>query len=97
MEKDPQLNSAVVRTIPGEPTRFQVRSRSHPEEYHIVDLLAYNGLSECSCIRFSTVCRPRIKKTGNLPPSFRCRHIKAAREIFTNNVIDRILETTLAQ
>lgn len=72
---------AVVRHIPGEPTRFQVRSKSRPDQYHLVDLVAYNGAGECSCIRFDTVCRPLILKTGSLPPSKRCRHIKAGREM----------------
>ena len=78
MNPPAESNVAVVRHMPGEPTRFQVRSKSNPDTEHIVDLAAYNGAGECDCIRFDTVCRPLIMKTGNLPPSKRCRHIKQA-------------------
>lgn len=72
---------ATVRPMPGEPTRFQVRSKSRPDEYHLVDIAEFNGSGRCSCIRWDTVCWPLIKTTGSLPPSKRCRHIRAAREM----------------
>lgn len=83
---------AYVRQIEGEPCRFHVNSASHPAETHLVDIAAHNGQGECDCIRFTTVCGPRIKKTGTLPPSFRCRHIRAARELALNLTIQQFIQ-----
>lgn len=74
--------SAVVRPIAGEPTTFEVRSSSHPNDWHRVDVKAHNGAGECACIRWSTVCWPLIRDTGRLAPGRRCRHIKASREFY---------------
>ena len=93
----PEQQHIQVRPVSGEPTSFEVRSRSHPngcripgEEHsgwYLVDVKAHGGCGECSCIRWRTVCWPRIRDTGNLPPSFRCTHLKAARELYTNRKI----------
>lgn len=88
-------NVAVVRVIPGEPLRFQVGSKSHPGEYHLVDLEANGGAAECDCIRFQTVCWPIIRDTGHLPPGQRCRHIRAARELALNLTIEHHLAEQL--
>ena len=85
MKGEPQ--HATVRTIPGEECTFEVRSSSHPSEWHRVDIAAHKGAGECACVRWRTVCWPRIKQTGSLPPSLRCRHLKAARELCLNNLI----------
>ena len=83
--------TAAIRVIPGEPTRFHVRSASRPSEYHMVDLAGNNGAGACDCIRFDCVCRPIIVKTANLPPSKRCRHLRAARELALNLTIRQYL------
>lgn len=81
----------MVRPIPGEPLRFQVRSRSEPDTYHMVDLGEFDGCGRCDCIRWDTVCWPLIRDTKNLPPGKRCRHIKAARELALTLTIRRHL------
>lgn len=83
--KEPQV--ARVRPVPGEIGRFQVQSQSAPAQWHLVDLCAYDGAGECDCIRFSTVCWPIIRDTKKLPPSKRCRHIRASREVCLNAII----------
>lgn len=79
-----EANVAVVRAIVGESTCFEVRSSSNPSEWHRVELKAHGGAGECACIRWQTVCWPIIRDTGSLPPARRCRHLKAAREFYTN-------------
>lgn len=83
--KGPQV--AFVRQMPGEPTTFQVASKSEPGTWHHVCLKAHNGNGECSCKRWATVCWKRIKETGNLPPSHRCRHLRASRELYCSKKI----------
>lgn len=82
-----EINVAVVRSIPGEPTTFEVASKSKPGEWHRVDVKAHDGCGECACIRWSTVCWPLIRDTHRLPPSRRCRHLKAARELYCSKKI----------
>ena len=89
--------SASVRSIPGEPLRFHVRSKSNPSETHMVDLGEFNGQGRCDCIRWETTCWPCIRDTGVLPPAKRCRHIKAARELALNLTIAQYLSTRKEQ
>lgn len=94
----PAQQHVQVRAVPGEPTTFEVRSRSHPNGCHIpgqehsgwylVELKAHKGCGECTCIRWRTICWPRIRDTGNLPPSMRCTHIKAARELYCTRKLE---------
>ena len=81
------IQIAVVREIPGEPTTFEVASKSHPGSWQRVDVKAHNGCGECSCIRWETVCWPVIRDTKHLAPSRRCRHLRAARELYANRKI----------
>lgn len=83
--------SAIVRSIPGEPLRFLVRSKSNPNESHMVDLGEFNGAGKCDCIRFDTVCWPAIRDNEKLPVALRCRHIRAAREHALNLTIAQYL------
>jgi hypothetical protein len=82
-----EVQVAVVRPIAGEPTTFEVASKSEPGTWHRVDIKAHGGCGQCACIRWDTVSWPRIRDTRNLPPSMRCRHLKAAREYYTNHKI----------
>lgn len=92
MKKKKEDEVAFIRPLQGEPCRFQVKSLSCPQEWHMVDLAAYQGQGCCDCIRFDTVCRPRIIKTGTLPPGMRCRHIRSARELALNLTIKQFIE-----
>lgn len=83
--KEPQV--AKVRAIVGEPTTFEVASKSKPGEWHKVELKAHDGAGECSCIGWSTVSWPLIRDTHRLPPSRRCRHLRAARELYCSRKI----------
>lgn len=83
----PETNVSQVAVIPGEPTSFRVSSKSHPGQHHMVDIAAHHGNGKCSCIRWDTVCWPRIRDTGHLPPGLRCRHLKASREMAMNLTI----------
>lgn len=77
-----------VRPIDGETMRFYVESWSHPQRPHIVDLLAGNGASECSCTDWMTR-RNIALRNGGKPGSSEtmCRHVKAARNYFLNRLL----------
>jgi hypothetical protein len=87
---EPQV--AIVRPIPGEPTTFEVASKSEPGQWHRVDIAAWGGCGECACRRWQTVCWPLIRDTHSLPPSRRCRHLRAAREMALNIAIQQRLK-----
>lgn len=65
------------------PTRFFVTS-SKPDVENLVDILALKGNGECSCEDFRMVKLMNIR--NNNGPT-QCKHIKAVREHFLNQVI----------
>ena len=79
-----------VEPIMGETLGFWVQSNSNPEMRHRVDL----GEGACGCASF--VCN-RAKWAATYGVQFRCRHIDAAREYFTNECISKVLEIQLSQ
>lgn len=84
VEPKAEAHVAVVRCIPGEPTRFWVQSFNPktPEVRYLVDIAAHGeDCGQCTCIRWDTKCWPLIRDTKCLPPSKRCRHLKAGREM----------------
>lgn len=83
----PLLNVAVVRPITGEPTTFEVKSKTNSAAWYRVSISDHHGAGECQCIRWQTVCWPLIRDTQHLPPGRRCRHLKAAREFALNIAI----------
>lgn len=85
--KPREVQVAIVRCIIGEPTTFEVASKSEPGVWHRVDVKAHNGAGECACKRWARFCWPIIRDTHHLAPSRRCRHLKAAREMYTNKKI----------
>lgn len=69
--------------------RYRFESDSRPDISHVVDLGAFNGFGECSCEDFQYRLLPALSR-GLPPKGPRCKHILAAREAFTNQVIERI-------
>lgn len=94
MKPEPSEYVAKVRPVTGEECTFEVQSKSAPggnaehAGWYKVDVAAHRGSGECQCIRWSTVSWPFIRDTGKLPPRFRCRHLKAAREFCLNKMIE---------
>lgn len=43
-----------------EAMRFHVRSRSRPDEWHLVDLTEYDGRGQCACETWRFKCLPLI-------------------------------------
>jgi hypothetical protein len=87
-----------VRSIEAEIGRFVVQSESSPTRPHVVDLLAHGGQGECSCVDFSTRCRPNQRaKPGAFipygsagrpnPDRHCCKHIHVARTYFLREVL----------
>lgn len=79
---------ALVRPVPGEPTTFDVASKSEPGVWRRCCISSHNGAGECQCPRWQPYCWPIIKATGKLPPKDRCRHLRAAREFCLNKKIE---------
>ena len=60
--------SADVEPIPGELTRFYVKSGSKPDSRHLVDLSIDNGQGYCDCEAHAFICQ-RNRKLGKAPYS----------------------------
>jgi hypothetical protein len=69
--------------------RFRVESWSHPQRPHTVDLLAFNGLGECSCADWS-IRRAKAAKLGLKGQESQCRHITATRNYFLNKLLEQM-------
>ena len=74
----------------GEPLCYLVESESHPGEHYKVDLVE----DECGCRDW--VCRHRQYRESTSRP-YRCKHIKALREIAIDEIIEHIKEQSLAK
>ncbi len=79
-----------VRAILGETCRYHVQSSSNPNRLHLVDLLEH----ECSCTDWTCRQRGYRERTGQ---RYHCRHIRAAREEFLNDILERLKEDQLAR
>ncbi len=69
--------------------RYLVASQSQEGKY-MVDLLAYNGHGQCACSHWGFRIGP-AREAGLEPPVRFCKHIAAAREHFTDDVIQRMI------
>lgn len=69
-----------ITDIMGEPCRYWVDSES-TDGRHLVDLFE----NQCGCADY--VCRRRKYEMETGQP-YRCRHIRACREHFLNDVLD---------
>ena len=69
--------------------RYLVASQSQEGKY-MVDLLAYNGHGQCACSHWGFRIGP-AREAGLEPPVRYCKHIAAAREHFTDDVIQRMI------
>lgn len=78
----------IIRAIVGEVCRYQVQSESNPRQFHLVDLLD----TECSCSDWT--CRQRSYRERTKKAYF-CKHIKAARVQFTDDILERLREDHL--
>ena len=79
-----------VRHIVGECGRFWVTSEANPDQEHLVDLLDH----ECGCPSFT--CRNR-KYREQYGHNFTCKHIRVARELFLNEILESLREGELAK
>lgn len=71
--------------------RFRFTSDSRPDVAHVVDLGEFEGFGECSCEDFQFRILPRlIRDATDTAGLKRCKHITAAREHLTDQLISRI-------
>lgn len=79
------------------PLRIFVPSDNTDNE-HLVELDAFGGFGRCSCQHFEFRMLPLLEPQSPGAPKppgawHQCRHIKAAREFFTNAMIARLAQT----
>ena len=78
-----------VAPIPGEPLRYWVQSRSHPQKPHVVDLSEHGGRGKCSCIGWDTTRWPMIRDGCAVgAPGSCCTHVLAARTHWLNHSLE---------
>ncbi len=80
----------TIRHIMGEPGRFWVSSQSNPNAEHLTDILD----NQCGCPDY--VCRRRRWEQEH-GGKYRCVHLRAAREQFLNEIIERLKEDALSR
>ena len=68
----------------GGPFEWIVRSETRKEIEHLVNISARGGNGDCSCEAFQFRHVPNLKRGMAVS---RCKHIKAAREAFTDYII----------
>ena len=97
-----------VEPIPGEHTRFYVRSESKPGTRHLVDLSLNGGSGFCDCQAFSFRCEKNIKakkplfsmgepivnKQGKIsyPNQTICKHVRLVQEYLLPRLLKRLVE-----
>ncbi len=79
-----------IFAITGETCRYHVASERNPRHHYLVDLLD----NECSCTDWT--CRQKAHKeaTGQ---AYRCKHIRAARHEFLEDILERLREDQLSR
>ena len=72
------------------PTRFVFYSKTQKGQAHIVDLIE----GECSCQQYQFRILPLIRRDLIHPDddTSRCKHIRWARELLTNQIIEQLRE-----
>lgn len=73
---------------------YHVKSRTR-EGHHVVDLLENGGLGNCSCEAFNMRYFPEYRildGTVKDKRRYRCAHIKACRELLTDELVEKLHE-----
>ena len=81
-----------IQEIQGEVCRYHVSSDSDPSVTYMVDLLEHHPLGSCSCRDWVTRRLPDFRRNGTTTT---CKHVRACREHFTNDVLESMLEQEL--
>ena len=72
--------------------RFNVSSLTQPGKSYLVDLSLWKGYGECECDRFMFRCMPKLHRGMPMQKSWRCNHIRRAREYFTDQMIMALIQ-----
>jgi hypothetical protein len=79
-----------ARPHPDGALRWIVTSRSRPDIEHLVELAAFGGIGRCSCEHFEFRIAPDLRN-GRRVGAHRCSHILAARNAFTDAMIQTLV------
>jgi predicted nucleic acid-binding Zn finger protein len=79
-----------VENMGDHPLRFLVTSEKRADVKHLVDLGENYPFGKCSCEQFTFRVQPEIDKGHTVNVAFRCKHILAAREKLTDDVVARL-------
>jgi hypothetical protein len=81
-------------------TPFEGLTRYHAEpeskgqtEPYLIDLTLNGGIGWCDCPHFRCRLAPQIHGTATDFSAMRCKHIKAARELLANHLLETFLKT----
>ena len=79
--------------------RFRVTSENEPGKAYLVDLTSYWCNGQCSCEDFQFRHEPLLSRKyydsgqdSSKIDTFRCKHIRAVREVFTNHMINLVVK-----
>lgn len=79
-----------VQSVPGEPLRFLVSSRSRVSIKHQVDLHEHDWNGWCSCEDFEFNRLPVFNRNKYPSDQSRCVHLRIVREKMLNHLLHRI-------
>jgi hypothetical protein len=87
------INGLTVKFF-DQPHTFHVKSESR-EGWYVVDLIENRGLGNCTCPHFCGRLFPEyriVDGTTKDKRRFRCKHIKACRELLTDELVIKLKE-----
>ena len=97
----PVKTTLKVKEIDGEIGRYHVESHSEGQMPYLVDLLANDGIGQCSCIDFQTRCWPNYKANAVEVPygvhgrpnrsRTECKHLHVVRKKFYKDIIRELI------
>ena len=76
-----------------DPLELKFESSQAPDEYHVVDMEAYDGSGECSCPHFQFRIGPKLA-SGELTPfdlGTQCKHIILSLLILGDRLVKAVI------
>ena len=93
MKEEIVIVNGITIKLFDQPHTFQVRSESRHDQWYGVDLIENRGLGFCTCPHFSARLLPEYSIIDGMTKDkrrYRCKHIKACRELLTDEVLFKL-------
>ncbi len=94
MDKATEKKIEDGRIVIIDPLEIQFASSKQPDEFHVVDMSAYEGSGECSCQNFQYRIAPKLK-SGELTPhdlGTQCKHIILSLLILGDRLVKAVIK-----